>query len=122
MLEAYFGASPYDIRIPSGVRKIACHAFAPFVRSVVVPEGVEEIAAGAFPCNFLEYIELPDSLTILGETDQEYTSCLKAFRLREMVDGPIRPVIVCSLKVKKLLMDSVGEEDRDVVERGILWK
>lgn len=122
VLEAYFGASPYDIRIPSGVRKIASFAFAPFVRSVVIPEGVEEIAAGAFPCAYLEYIKLPDSLTDLGEANPKDTSYSKAFMLKEMVDSPVRPTIVCSPTVKRLLMDSVEEEDRDAVERGILWK
>lgn len=122
VLEEYFGSSPYDIRIPSGVKKIKYFAFTNSVRSVIVPEGVEEIAAGAFACKFLDYIELPDSLKTLGEADPHHTSYPKAFMLEEMIKSPVKPTIVCSSAVKRLLLNSVDAENRDAVERGITWK
>ena len=122
VLEEYFGSSPYDIRIPSGVKKIEYFAFTNSIRSVIVPEGVEEIAAGAFACSFLDYLELPDSLKLLGTADPSYTSFPKAFMLEKMINSPVKPTIVCSSAVKKLLLESVDEENRDAVERGITWK
>lgn len=119
VLVEYYGTSPYDVRIPSGVKKIGRSVFGKGIRSVIVPEGVEEIAGGAFACDFLEYVELPSSLKSLG-TKGPWSSA--AFPLERMIKGPVRPTVACPPAVKELLLDSVDAENRNAVERGITWR
>lgn len=130
VLVAYFGANSYDVRIPSGVKKIKSFVFRKGIRSVIVPEGVEEIAGDAFVCDFLEYVKLPSSLKSLGTegarrseaSPTEGTWRSKAFPLERMIESPVKPTIVCSPEVKELLLDGIDPEARYAVERGITWR
>lgn len=79
ILYAYNG-SDSNIVIPSGVKKIACafeETFAESSRitSIIVPEGVTEICAGAFmSCVSLKDISLPSTLEKLG--DNAFWGCV----------------------------------------------
>ena len=55
--------------IPEGVTKIGENSFSSSqISSVIIPEGVEEIAFGAFRnCRYLLKVQLPNSLRIIGQ-------------------------------------------------------
>ena len=97
VLKKYNGKNPI-VEIPSGVSKIAVGAFALSpAKQVVIPEGVTELEGnycgggaigifGAFDsCYYLESVQLPNTLKIIGDCAFSYCEHLKRITIPDHV-------------------------------------
>ena len=97
VLKKYNGKNPI-VEIPSGVSKIAVGAFALSpAKQVVIPEGVTELegnycgggASGIFgafdSCYYLESVQLPNTLKIIGDCAFSYCEHLKRITIPDHV-------------------------------------
>ena len=122
-LEKYIGESSRGIRTPPDVKVINRWAFSCFVLEVYVSDGVEEIKANAFDCQFLRYLRLPDSIKKIENRSYKSGEKDYAIDLNRMIrNNPVKPCIECSDEVKCLLLADYNDKEKAELEEKIKWR
>jgi len=100
--------------IPSGIKKIASHAFSGMMdlKEITIPEGVTEIGDCAFDmCELLQEFTIPESVKIIGSTIFFLTLGFKTLTIKSKNLENIEKGLNCCGQMGKIIIPK-GEADR----------